>query len=385
MTGEGQKRKKITEKKLTGKKLTGKKLQQYMICALLAVCCLLNTAAAAEETGIATEAESGLGTETVMAAEDRLETETCAETEAGSEAGTTETEKEDTATEAEPETAATEAGTETAAEETETETETESPIDFKSLWKINRDIYAWVSIPGTVINYPVLHSVGEDDFYLYHDIEGNKDIYGSIYTQQVNSMDFSDFHTILYGHNMRDDTMFGWLSEYQNLEVLWNHGVIYIYLPDRTLEYWIFAAYVADNLHQLGGVDTLSRESRQEYLDKIEERCRNIETFDRRLFSKVTADSHILTLSTCYQNEAEHRFLVQAVLIEQPDPGTLPEMEGPRNRPAPEETETETEEIAPGETAPEETDTGAEESEAEETDMGTGESETEDNPAGNAF
>ena len=345
--------------------MAGKKLQQYMVCALLTVCCLLNTAAAAEETGMATEAE--------------------------------------------PETAATQA---------ETETETEAPIDFKSLWKINRDIYAWISIPGTVINYPVLHSVGEDDFYLYHDIEGNKDIYGSIYTQQVNSMDFSDFHTILYGHNMRDDTMFGWLSEYQNLEVLWNHGVIYIYLPDRTLEYWIFAAYVADNLHQLGGVDTLSRESRQEYLDKIEERCRNIETFDRRLFSKVTADSHILTLSTCYQNEAEHRFLVQAVLIEQPDPGTLPEMEGPRNRPAPEETEsgtketetgtkeaeieteeaeTGTEEIAPGETAPGETDTGTEESEsgetdtgtdeskAEETGMGTEESEAEDNPAGNDF
>ena len=127
-----------------------------------------------------------------------------------------------------------------------------------------------------------------------------------------------------------------------------NHNVIYIYLPDRTLEYWIFAAYVSDNMHQLGGVNTRSRADRQEYLDKVEARCADVQTFDRRLFDKVTADSHILTLSTCYQNDPEHRFLVQAVLVEQPDPGTLPEMEKPETLPVPEfevepESESETE------------------------------------------
>lgn len=232
-----------------------------------------------------------------------------------------------------------EPGTETETEmesETEAETETESPIDFEGLWEINTDIYAWIKIPGTVINYPVLQSLGQEDFYLTHDIEGNDDVYGSIYTQRYNSTDFSDFHTIIYGHNMKDDTMFGWLSELANLETLWDHNVIYIYLPDRTLEYWIFAAYVADNMHQLGGVNTRSREDRQAYLDKVEARCEGVQTFDRRLFSKVTADSHILTLSTCYQNDPEHRFLVQAVLVEQPDPGTLPEMEKPETLPEPE-------------------------------------------------
>ena len=212
-----------------------------------------------------------------------------------------------------------------------------------------------------MIDYPVLQSLGEEDFYLTHDIEGNEDIYGSIYTQRYNKKDFSDFHTIIYGHNMKDDTMFGWLSELANLETYWNHDVIYIYLPDRTLEYWVFAAYVADNKHQLGGVNTRSRESRQEYLDKVEARCADVQTFDRRLFDKITADSHILTLSTCYQNDPEHRFLVQAVLVEQPDPGTLPAMEKPETLPEPEfevgpeeETETETEN---GLTAAEQTET----------------------------
>lgn len=218
-----------------------------------------------------------------------------------------------------------------------------NPIDFESLWRINTDIYAWIRIPGTVIDYPVLQSVGEEDFYLHHNIEGEEDIYGCIYSQRVNNKDFSDFHTILYGHNMRDDTMFGWLSEFLNLNVLWNHGVIYIYLPDKTLEYWVFAAYVTDNAHQLYGIDTTLRKDRQGYLDKIESQCEETVTFDRRLFSKITADSHILTLSTCYQNDPEHRFLLQAVLVEQPDPGTLTEMDGPITRPETEEAESETE------------------------------------------
>ncbi len=285
-----------------------KKKMRRVLCALLAFGCLAGVAAQAGEE------PSGNGAEAA------------AQTEAG-----TETEFE----------------TET---ESETETETESPIDFEGLWELNSDIYAWIRIPGTVINYPVLQSVGEEDFYLTHDIEGNEDIYGSIYTQRYNEKDFSDFNTIIYGHNMKDDTMFGWLSELADLGTLWDHNVIYIYLPDRTLEYWIFAAYVSDNMHQLGGVNTRSRKDRQEYLDKVEERCADVRTFDRRLFDKVTSDSHILTLSTCYQNDPEHRFLVQAVLVEQPDPGTLPVMEKPETLPEPEfevwpeaESESETE------------------------------------------
>ncbi len=292
-------------------------------------------------SGTGTESETGTVSGTSMASE----TGTTSETSMGSEAGTV----SGTNTEFETETKS----------ETESETETESPIDFEGLWEINTDIYAWIRIPGTVIDYPILQSMGEEDFYLTHDIEGNEDIYGSIYTQRYNEKDFSDFHTIIYGHNMRDDTMFGWLSELANLETLWDHDVIYIYLPDRTLEYWIFAAYVSDNMHQLGGVNTRSRADRQEYLDKVEARCADVQTFDRRLFDKVTADSHILTLSTCYQNDPEHRFLVQAVLVEQPDAGTLPVMEKPETLPEPEfevepESETETE-FTPAELAEAET------------------------------
>ncbi len=194
--------------------------------------------------------------------------------------------------------------------------ETESPIDFEALWQENSDIYAWLNIPGTTIDYPILQSKGEEDFYLYHDIHGEEDIRGSIYTQKVNRMNFTDFHTILYGHNMRDGSMFGSLYQYQELDYLWDHGTIFVYLPDRTLEYWIFSAYVTDDTHLLAGIDQTKKEDREQYLRRILFQCSDIQTFDKRLFSKVDADSRILTLSTCYQNDPEHRFVVQAVLVE---------------------------------------------------------------------
>ncbi len=340
--------------------MTGRKLPKREIACLLAVCCLAGAAfnvdavsvesvdvvagSRSMEVDVEEAADGGMlegiqdvTPETTSASETMTEPEAAEREAGGSETDTSD--NEETGADVKPETVS-ESETEP---ESESETETESPIDFEGLWEINTDIYAWIQIPGTVISYPVLQSLGAEDFYLTHDIEGNEDIYGSIYTQRYNEKDFSDFHTILYGHNMKDDTMFGWLSELADLETLWNHNVIYIYLPDRTLEYWIFAAYVSDNMHQLGGVNTRSRKDRQEYLDKVEARCEDVQTFDRRLFDKVTADSHILTLSTCYQNDPEHRFLVQAVLVEQPDPGSLPEMEKPKTLPEPEGAESETE------------------------------------------
>lgn len=333
-----------------------KKMIRRALCACLAAGCLTGGAAQAGEVSLE-DIEIVGGSRSIETDIDGVQLEAVQAVGAGgtmteASAGQTASDASESGSGKTAETkTADEPGTESEGEpgtETETETETESPIDFESLWQTNTDIYAWIRIPGTVIDYPVLQSLGEEDFYLTHDIEGNEDIYGSIYTQRYNKKDFSDFHTIIYGHNMKDDTMFGWLSELANLETYWDHDVIYIYLPDRTLEYWVFAAYVADNKHQLGGVNTRSRESRQEYLDKVEARCADVQTFDRRLFDKITADSHILTLSTCYQNDPEHRFLVQAVLVEQPDPGALPAMEKPETLPEPEfevgpEEETETE------------------------------------------
>lgn len=81
-------------------------------------------------------------------------------------------------------------------------------IDFAELSSINPDIYAWIRIPDTQIDYPVLQREENDTYYLRHNSSGRYAFAGSIYTEEANSRDFKDPMTVLYGHNMRDGSMF---------------------------------------------------------------------------------------------------------------------------------------------------------------------------------
>ncbi len=195
--------------------------------------------------------------------------------------------------------------------------ETESPVDFSSLRHKNPDIYSWIRIPGTVIDYPVLRSTGDQEFYLHHDQWGNESVYGSIFSQNINRMDYTDFLTVLYGHNMRDYSMFGSLKLFWEPSVLQKNKFIYIYLPEITLEYEIFAAYTVSADHPLYHFDQEDEKTREEYLEKVEEMGQKEDTFDRELFDTITKDSHILALYTC-NGDPDHRFNVLAVLHEPP-------------------------------------------------------------------
>ena len=71
-------------------------------------------------------------------------------------------------------------------EEKESEEQYESPIDFEELWKTNEEIYAWIQIPGTDIDYPIAQRADDDAYYLNHTIEGTEGLPGSIYTEAIN-------------------------------------------------------------------------------------------------------------------------------------------------------------------------------------------------------
>lgn len=85
----------------------------------------------------------------------------------------------------------------------EEDAEDEIPIDFASLKETNPDIYAWIEIPDTNVNYPIVQSADDDSYYLNHTIDGQEGYPGSIYTEKVNAKDFSDFNTVIYGHDMK--------------------------------------------------------------------------------------------------------------------------------------------------------------------------------------
>ena len=95
----------------------------------------------------------------------------------------------------------------------------DNPIDFAGQQEINPDIYAWIQIPGTTVDYPVLQSDDEpEDFYLNHDVNGKYKFAGCIYSQMLNSKDFSDPNTILYGHTLNKGSMFTSLHKFRNAE-----------------------------------------------------------------------------------------------------------------------------------------------------------------------
>lgn len=188
------------------------------------------------------------------------------------------------------------------------------PIDFDSLNALNSEVYAWIRIPGTLIDYPILQRINDDSYYLNHTADGTEGLPGSIYTESVNSTDFSDRNTVIYGHDMKDKSMFGGLSDFVDKEYMNTNSIIYIYTPQNIFTYKIFAAITYDNRHIMHSFDFSTEYGFQEYLDSIFS-VRNMHTY---IDDSVQVDSsdRIITLSTCNGNENQ-RFLVEAVLIDE--------------------------------------------------------------------
>lgn len=185
-------------------------------------------------------------------------------------------------------------------------------IDFDALHAENEEIFSWIQVDGTKIDYPVLCRPGDDTYYHTHNVEHEKVTAGSIYIQaSVNSMDWSDFHTVVYGHNMRNGSMFAGLHDFEDGDFFDEHDSVVIYTPTRRLTYRIFAAYKRDDAHLMKRFDYSTEQGRQAFLDDIFSHTGHF-----RSDVEVTTDSRILTLSTCVGGEDDKRYVVQAVLIE---------------------------------------------------------------------
>lgn len=190
----------------------------------------------------------------------------------------------------------------------------ENPIDFKALKSNNPDIYAWIKIDNTNVDYPIVQSYYEDDsFYLYHNIEKNYDINGSIYTEKHNSTDFTDPNTVIYGHDMLDGSMFQSLHNFSDKTFFDENEFIFIYTEKHILKYRIFAAYKSDNRHILNSYDFSDEKVFAEYL-KTAQNPKSLMVNTRKV--DLSTSDRIITLSTCIGNEKNYRYLVQGVLID---------------------------------------------------------------------
>ena len=133
-------------------------------------------------------------------------------------------------------------------EEQDSTLASKATVDFQALRKINLDIIAWIRIPDTKIDYPIVQGKN-NAYYLKHMFQKTEHAAGSIFLDKDNSPDFSNRKSILYGHNMKDGSMFQGLHKYENEQYLEIHNKVYLYLPDgQTLIYSVIkCGYVSAN------------------------------------------------------------------------------------------------------------------------------------------
>lgn len=209
--------------------------------------------------------------------------------------------------------------TETAETETTAEEQSEViPVKFEELQAVNPDVYAWITVPGTDIDYPILQHASDNSYYLMHNIDGSYGYPGCIYTENLNSKDFTDNNTVIYGHNMKNGSMFAQLHKYEDSDFFDANREVLIYLPDEVLHYTIFAAHIYDDRHLLYSFDFTDPEVYQKYLDSIFSIRDMSANIDKDI--TVTTDDQIITLVTCIGSQPNNRLLVQAVLTDR-EPG----------------------------------------------------------------
>lgn len=189
----------------------------------------------------------------------------------------------------------------------------EIPIDFAALQQQNPDVYAWIQVPGTEVDYPILQSSNDNTYYLNHTIDGEEKKEGAIFTENYNTKTFEDPNTVIYGHDMKNGSMFQSIHKYMDRSFFDNNRDIVIYMPDQILHYKIFAAYLTDNKHLLMNYNFWSKDEYQQYLNSIFS-MRDMNAFIDTS-TEVTNEDKIITLSTCYAGISTQRYLVQAVLV----------------------------------------------------------------------
>lgn len=183
-------------------------------------------------------------------------------------------------------------------------------VDLAALKSINPEVVGWLIVDDTDISYPVVQGP-DNDKYLKLAYDGSVSNAGSIFMNANNASDLSDAHTLIYGHHMRDESMFGKLMYFEDPAYLSSHRYFTIYNESGEHKYEIFSAFVT---YSASFVYTDHFEFSWDHYDFIE---KSVSSSILDMGVDVSENDKIVTLSTCTSrgNRAE-RFVVQGKLIQ---------------------------------------------------------------------
>lgn len=181
--------------------------------------------------------------------------------------------------------------------------EMENPIDFDSLLAINGDVVGWLEMEALDITYPIMQ--GEDnDYYLHRTFRDQENFAGSIFLDYVNNPNFYNRNSIVYGHNMKNGSMFGTLKKYGEQETYDKSPYFWIYTPDKIYKYEIFACGVVGAYSDCYKTTFTGEEDFLNFVNTAKSQS-YVETN-----VEVNYGDTVVTLSTC-TGDSETRFIVQ--------------------------------------------------------------------------
>ena len=186
---------------------------------------------------------------------------------------------------------------------------TEPPIaiDFDALLDRNKDVIGWLYCPDTVINYPVVQGKNNDR-YLRKDLDGKYLVSGTLFADYRNGELNEDANYIIYGHNMKNGTMFSSLAKYKQQSYYNQHPIMYYLTPDGNYKLELFAGLVVKRDDKI----YLPNQSEEEFTELIE-KYRAKSTFKTNV--ELEYSDTIVTLSTCSYEFDNARYIVIGRLI----------------------------------------------------------------------
>lgn len=186
---------------------------------------------------------------------------------------------------------------------------------YEALYQANSDLIGWLSIEGMVIDYPVMRSE-DDEFYLHHNFQGEEDKYGCLYVRNRADVDTPGTNFLIYGHNMKDGSMFGDLDLYRKKSFYEEHRIICFDTLYEERRYEIVAVFLSQVFDEQDEVfkyyQFYEAETEEEFLD-FYDNIKELSLYD----TGVTAEygDTFLTLSTCAYHVPDGRLAVVAKRI----------------------------------------------------------------------
>lgn len=180
----------------------------------------------------------------------------------------------------------------------------ERKIDFKKLKSQNQDIAGWIYIRGTTIDYPIVQGKDNEE-YLHQDFNKKKSSSGTIFLDNNCKKDFTSDNNIIYGHHMKNGTMFAQLLKFREKSFLKKHNEIMIFTPDRTIHLKVISAYAQKAQNKIP-VTFANDKQKKAYIKKIESMS------EQTIKTSRINDSHIYTFVTYSYEGEDNRTYVHA-------------------------------------------------------------------------